>query len=757
MKLPRVYPSPVSITLFFLCVMTIRQTYARDLVLADNEKSGYTILIPENPSEQEKESAQVFQDYFNRVTGVSLVVQKEGETGNLPVISIGNTRFSGDIGLEKPGEESYRITVKGHNLAIKGGSGQGLRYGVYTFVEKFLGCRKWYAGEPPYVPEIKKLVLPADTEVEEAPAFVFREVYFPGAWDDEYLVWHKLHRFTDLWGIWGHSFEKLVPSSVYFNGHPEYYALVDGKRKPVQLCLSNEKVLEIAVNRLKEEMEQKPYAIYWSVSPNDDIGYCECDRCSAVDEQEGGPQGSLIRFVNKIARRFPDKIFTTLAYTYTARPPLITAPDDNVYVMLSSINAQRTEALPRERSAAGFRNNLRGWKQKTANIMVWDYYTQFTSYLAPFPDIPALKQNMKYFSDRGVKGVFAQGSGSTYSDMAELKGYLLAKLLWNPEADVEKLTREFLKGYYGKAAPFVDKYLKEIRDNVIKDKVSLSIYGNPVNDHDTYLSPENIDRYSTLMDRAEAAVEGDALRQVRIRRLRLTHEYTVLQQARFYGLEKHGIFERKNGRWKIRKGFPERVHRFTDVCKEAGVRVLSEGGRSPEEYRKEWEHIFKNGVRPNLARGGEITAMKYPATEDYPAKGKRTLTDGVPGYDDFSYNWLCYYGVPMEVVVDMKKIKKVSSVEINFLEDPRHWIFRPEAVIVSVSEDGRTYRKTGALKNSTPEENYSVRMLPHTFSLQKETPVRFIKIKAVPPEQLPFWRYHKRKKPMIACDEVWVQ
>ncbi|MBC9796047.1 DUF4838 domain-containing protein [Sinomicrobium weinanense] len=727
------------------------------MVLAENGRSAYTILIPENPSKLEKRSAEVLQDYFYRVTGVSLVVQKERETGRSRVISIGNTGFAGETELKKPRQESFRITAKAGDLVIKGGSGQGLLYGVYTLVEKFLGCRKWYAGEPPYVPERKRLTIPADTEVEEAPAFVFREVYFPGSWDDEYLAWHKLHRFTDLWGIWGHSFEKLVPSSAYFKDHPEYYALVNGERKPVQLCLSNEDVLEITVNRLKKTMEQKPYAIYWSVSPNDDIGYCECDRCRAVDEHEGGPQGSLIRFVNRVARRFPDKIFTTLAYTYSARPPLHTAPADNVYIMLSSIDAYRTEALSVERSAAGFRNNLRGWKQKTGHIMVWDYYTQFTNYLAPFPDIPTLEPNVQYLSDQEVKGVFAQGSGSTYSDMAELKGYLLAKLLWNPGADVDKLTRDFLKGYYGQAAPLVEKYLAEIRADIVKDKVNLSIYGNPVNDHNTYLSPEKIDRYSTLMNRAEAAVEGDSARQARVRRLRLTHEYTVLQQARLYGLEKHGIFEHKNGRWKVRDGFPERVGRFVKDCEEAGVEVLSEGGRSPGEYKKEWAAIFKEGVRPNLARGGEITEIKYPPAEEYPAKERRTLTDGVPGYDDFSYNWLCFYGVPMEVVVDLKKTKKVRSVEMNFLEDPRHWIFRPETVTISVSQDGKTYRDIKILKNESPEENYSIRMLPHTFSLPKEMPVRFIKIKAVPPASLPAWRHHNRKKPMIACDEVWVE
>src|SRR5690606_34784914 len=111
------------------------------------------------------------------------------------------------------------------------------------------------------------------------------------------------------------------------------YALVKGKRQASQLCLSNENVYKIVVSEFKKRMADNPDALYWSISPNDDNGWCTCDKCSAVDNEQGGPAGSLIKFVNRVAGAFPDHKFTTLAYGYTHKAPRM-KPAANVYVFL---------------------------------------------------------------------------------------------------------------------------------------------------------------------------------------------------------------------------------------------------------------------------------------------------------------------------------------------------------------------------------------------------------------------------------------
>jgi hypothetical protein len=84
------------------------------------------------------------------------------------------------------------------------------------------------------------------------------------------------------WGMWVHTMFSLVPPEKYFELHPEYYALMDGKRVKTQLCLSNAEVLAITIEELGKRMKEKPDKIYWSVSQMDTFGACECDGCKTL-------------------------------------------------------------------------------------------------------------------------------------------------------------------------------------------------------------------------------------------------------------------------------------------------------------------------------------------------------------------------------------------------------------------------------------------------------------------------------------------
>jgi hypothetical protein len=731
---------------------------AQELKLAEQHKSVYSIVIPDEATGLEQKAATTLQKYFNLATGVQLPVVREKAATGIAAFYIGHTGKGDKVHPEKLPSEGYLLQTAGKDLIIKGGSGKGLIYGVYTFLEKYAGCHK-YSDIPATVPQLATFKIPALNETGR-PQFEYREVYYPAAMEAEYLEWNKLQRFEDLWGLWGHSYNKLVPAATYFKAHPEYYALVKGKRQPSQLCLTNSEVYKITVADLKKRMAANPDAIYWSVSPNDDIGYCECDKCQAADNEQGGPQGSLIQFVNKIAGNFPDKKITTLAYGYTQNAPINLKPAKNVYILLSSIDALRDQPLAREGSAAAFRTGLQQWGALTPNIFVWDYVTEFTNYLAPFPNLHTLQANIKYLKDNGVKGIFEQGSGTTYSELAELRCYLLTRLLDDPQADVQKITTGFLESYYGpKVAPLVQQYLSLMQERLLTSKRRLDIYGNPVNDYKSFLSPDLIDQYSTILDKAEAAAEGNEQLAQRIMRLRLPLEYTVLQQARFYGIEKFGVFVQDNaGKWTVKPRLPERVKRFAENCRKAGVTELSEGGLTPDQYMAEWELIFKGGVTPSVAVGATVS-LQQPFVPDYPAKGNRTLTDGTPGYSDFSYNWLCFYGVPMVATIDMGTVRKVNSIKMHFLDDPRHWIFLPSGVTIEVSEDGKNYKTAAELKTPANEEHFEVTVKELGSQLKPAdggAKVRYIRVTAFNLKGLPEWRYREHKQPMIACDEIFV-
>ena len=176
-----------------------------------------------------------------------------------------------------------RILIKTDSLrlVIAGGNDKGTLFGVYTFLEKYLGCRM-YAPGVKIIPE-KDTMLLGKINDKEVPEYNYRTIHYKVSWDAEYVDWHKLNHDAEgerpAWGTWVHTFNSLVPPETYFRDHPDYYALRDGKRLPTQLCLSNPEVLKVVIQNLRRQIAQNPAAKYWSVSQNDNRQYCMCDEC----------------------------------------------------------------------------------------------------------------------------------------------------------------------------------------------------------------------------------------------------------------------------------------------------------------------------------------------------------------------------------------------------------------------------------------------------------------------------------------------
>ena len=110
-----------------------------------------------------------------------------------------------------------------------------------------------------------------------------------------------------------------------------------------------------------------------------------------------------------------------------------------------------------------FRSDMAGWAAISPQLLVWDYTTNFAHYLAPFPNVLALQGNVQFFRDHKVQGVFEQGAGnSRLADFCELKAWLLAKWLWNPDLRAGPWLDEFFTGFYCAAAPIVRWYFDDV-------------------------------------------------------------------------------------------------------------------------------------------------------------------------------------------------------------------------------------------------------------------------------------------------------
>ena len=323
----------------------------------------------------------------------------------------------GDIVLcetdtEEYGEDGCRIVIDNRNVRIYG-HGKGLVYGTVEFLKRYVGIDYWGAGES-YEPLHKELVLdPVDTVI--TPTFRYRQSQnYMLRTDPLYKTWYHLEEPSEVFvaNYWVHTCNRLLPASHYGAEHPEYYAYYNGKRNPgsaSQWCLSNPEVLEIVCQRLDSLFKAYPDRKMISISQNDGSDtYCRCPECTRIMEEEGGPSGPILRFINAVADRFPDKEISTLAYLFSVQPPRKTVPRENVSIMLCDIDCRRQTALTENPSGQEFMKALEGWSKICKNLFVWDYGINFDNYLSPFPNLSTIKDNMVIFRDHHVKMHFSQ-------------------------------------------------------------------------------------------------------------------------------------------------------------------------------------------------------------------------------------------------------------------------------------------------------------------------------------------------------------
>ncbi|GHU99260.1 carbohydrate-binding protein [Bacteroidia bacterium] len=646
----------------------------------------------------------------------------------------------------KPG--GFRISTLGGTLRIVGNSDRSSVYGVAELLERYLGVEYLGAGEYTFTPS-RDIVFPA-IDITDNPAFSYRQIpSYMSREDAVYKLWHRLETPDDVFagGYWVHTFDHLLPSDVYGKEHPEYYSWFRGKRNPgkaSQWCLTNDEVFEIVSARIDSIFRANPGSKIISVSQNDgNYTNCQCEKCKAIDDYEGSPSGSLIRFLNKLASRFPDKQFSTLAYLYTMHPPKHTRPLPNVNIMLCDIDCDREVSLTENASGRDFVKALTGWSAISDNIYVWDYAINFDNYLSPFPNFHILQPNIRLFRDNHVTMHHCQMSSSLGTNFCELRSWLAAKLMWNPDADVDALMHRFLNGYYGAAAPYLYRYIKMMEGALLGSGSRLWIYDSPVTFKEGMLRPELLTRYAELVDSAEKAVAGDDKLQKRVRRERLTLQYSELEILR-------------TRRESAPSDAAAKLSLFESRVNEFGVTTLNERNNSPQEYCALYRQRFMPSAMPGKSLGAQVTFIE-PPTGKYVVMGESgALTDGLFGGSTFVESWVGWEGKDGSLTVDLGEQKEFTSVSTDFLHQLGAWILLPQEVNYSISVDGTHYTAFGGY--SLPEDR-SPQVKYVAFSYNSTSPVtaRYIRVDVKGVVTCPEWHYGVGHPCWFFMDEITVE
>jgi hypothetical protein len=559
---------------------------AAEIVLSSKGRSQARIVLAPDATTPEQTAASELALFLHIVTGGDFQVTGDaaGPGGRL-LVGAGAARLASppfDASTLAP--EEIVVLMSGDDLVLAGGGPRGTLYAVYTFLEDAVGCR-WWTQTASFMPSKRSLSFDR-LDIRFKPPLEYREPFWFTAFEPVWAARNKANGITagsddahgghQLYEGFVHTAYVLIPPEKYFKDHPEWFSEVKGVRtfKDAQLCLTNEEMRRELVKNLRERLRANPKATIASISQNDCFNNCTCPRCRAVDEEEGSPSGSLLRFVNAVAAElkdeFPNVAFDTLAYQYSRKPPKLVKPLPNVIVRLCSIECGFARPL-NDPINKTFLDDLDGWSKIAGRLYIWDYTTDFSHYIQPHPNYGVLAPNIRLFVARNVRGIFEQGAYESWgSEMAELRGWMLAKLLWNPALDASRLRREFVRGYYGPAAGPIEDYLTLLEKAVLEAGDPLGCYSPPTA---KFLTLDTLSAAWNLLEKAERKTAGTLEYAARVRLAKMPAAYVLL--TRWDAFKEEAA--KKGTPWVGPAKREELLAWFLDAAKAAGVTKISEG------------------------------------------------------------------------------------------------------------------------------------------------------------------------------------
>lgn len=418
-------------------------------------------------------AAEEFEKYIYAITGSGL---KKDVSEN--IISFNYEKSFDD--------EEFLIEINKGFINFFGGK-RGIVYAVYTFLEKLLNVR-FFAADEEYLPK-KNIAIKKRVYIKENSIIKFRDILGNSADSKDWSLKNKIN--SNLWGKrgfkekegGGYSFAGIPAHSLtgefllkkYIDSNPEFFSYKEGKRltdRMGQACLTNKELVKVLVKEIKEIIIKNPEASFISVSQGDNHNFCKCENCMNAYKNKSITQ-LFLELVNNVAKEvkkdFPHIMLHTFAYEKTLEFPEGFFLENNVMVQYCSPFC-RSHAITDKscQENVKFKKDFETWSRHCGYVFIWDYINCFKHELMSLPDIDILLDNIRYYADNNVKGIFneAEHKNTENTDFAcfnELKSYLLAKAMWNPymsKNEYNNHIKDFLNGYYGIGGKFIYKYVK---------------------------------------------------------------------------------------------------------------------------------------------------------------------------------------------------------------------------------------------------------------------------------------------------------
>ncbi len=494
------------------------------LALAKNGAPAAEIIAETSSDVCLATAAGELQHWIKEISGAELpVLAVPSEAANTKIFLGAKWAGAYPKDLEKlAGSDGFAVRSQGHNLYIFGANAKGAMNGIYTFLEANSDII-WPRPRPDVgaVFTVNPDLAVVWGDACERPVSRLRGwgTNYGRNHDDE--IWMARNRCNypnggggfdpgyngprKAWGGFseyggGHNLLQYVPVEKYFDSHPEFFCFQNGQWQRSQgmehqICFTNAEMTAEFIKNALAALDKAPADIdCLNVKIEDNWGSCECPNClkpitlpdgkvlTTADPAFRSTQFFL--FLNQVAeaiyQKYPKLTIGTYAYFFTAVPPAIKPyPTIRAYFCPYIRNNDKFPLFAPVNSI--WWNRIQGWAEVCGKVVLREYYGVGMEFPRPLSEVAA--GDLKVLMPMGVLEFTAEiqpdwnrkwfdgkvHDNSRAWDVSMLEYWVITRLYWNPEQDVEQLRKYFLNRTFRAAAAPMEKFYGTIREAWFKD------------------------------------------------------------------------------------------------------------------------------------------------------------------------------------------------------------------------------------------------------------------------------------------------
>ena len=529
------------------------------------------IVAPPAPSVLEARAIEELVEYVRRITGATLPVSTKADKQYLS-ISIGSAAKQelGHVEWNKLGNDGFVLKSGSDGISIAGADDLGTLFGVYQLLEKHVGVRWFMPGDlGEVVPRAKTLAI-GTFEETEVPSFRVRWIE-SGDWalrQKMNVAVRVKDRSVGVNWLWGfHTHFKLIPPEKYYDQHPEWFALIRGKRRPPtpgqqnqQLCTSNPQLIEEMARRVVAMFDKDPSLDILALAPQDGGGFCQCHDCAALDEKRPPEEAWHATYSNRlaifnnevakrVARKHAEKLIKVGAYAMYLRVPQDPGyrPEPNLAIQVChtySCNSHPISSKTCQGNTKYFRNELCHWAEISGHLFIYEYLNKGVWGGLPYDQVHLIRQDIPYYHSLGAESYYTQAAGKRWP-VCGLNHYIAAKLTWDTDLDVDRLLDDFYEKFYAEAAGPMRDYWETLRRAFADYDECLSPFGRKWTTLvvPEIFTPQTMVALEDAVSRAAKTANSDAVKKrvelirVRVEFTKRTMEYLMAVQSTFRNID----------------------------------------------------------------------------------------------------------------------------------------------------------------------------------------------------------------------------